>query len=158
MRAICLLTVLRSPVKLLLLPAVLCGVAFAQQPKLAAFKTTAVEPESFSSVVLPGAPTQHRFWDGENRVLFSTVAAFAAADFGVTRANLAHGGRELNPVTRLFSGSTAALATNFAGETAGVIGVSYFLHKTGHHRLERIAPAINVAASAVAVAYGLSHR
>jgi hypothetical protein len=35
-------------------------------------------------------------------------------------------GRELNPVARVFSGSTEGLALNFAGETAGVIGLSYF--------------------------------
>jgi hypothetical protein len=90
--------------------------------------------------------------------LFSSVAAFSAADFAVTKANLANGGRELNPVTRLFSGSTAGLAANFAGETAGVIGLSYFFHRTGHHKLERIIPLANVGASAFAVGYGLAHR
>ena len=136
---------------------ILSGIAFTQEITSIALKTTAFEAAA-SSANLPEAPSQHRFWDGENRVLFSTVAAFAAADFIITRENLANGGRELNPVTRLFSGSTAALATNFAGETAGVIGISYFFHRTGHHKLERLAPAINFAASAVAVAYDLAHR
>jgi hypothetical protein len=107
---------------------------------------------------LPEAPSQHRFWDNENRALFVTVAALDAADFVVTRANLQNGGRELNPVTRIFSGSTAGLAFNFAGETAGIIGLSYYLHKTGHHRLERITPLLNIAASSFAVAYDLNHR
>jgi len=43
-------------------------------------------------------------------------------------------------VTRVFSGSTAALAANFAEETAGIIGLSYFFHETGHHQLERVTP------------------
>jgi hypothetical protein len=86
------------------------------------------------------------------------VAALSAADFAVTRANLQNGGKELNPVTRLFSGSTAGLAVNFAGETAGMIGLSYYLHRTGHHRLERIAPMLNIGASSFAVVYDLSHR
>jgi hypothetical protein len=90
--------------------------------------------------------------------LFATVAALSAADFAVTRANLQNGGKELNPVTRLFSGSTAGLAVNFAGETAGIIGLSYYLHKTGHHQLERITPMLNIAASSFAVVYDLSHR
>ncbi|MGB7583230.1 MAG: hypothetical protein WBM11_00195, partial [Terriglobales bacterium] len=86
------------------------------------------------------------------------VAAFSAADFVVTRDNLSHGGRELNPLTRPFTGSTAALAANFAGETAGVIGVSYMFHRTGHHKLERLAPLVNFGMSAFAVSYGLAHR
>ena len=107
---------------------------------------------------LPEAPSRHKFWDNENRALFAAVAALSAADFAVTRANLQSGGIELNPVTRVFSGSTAALAANFAGETAGVIGLSYLLHKTGHHQLERIVPMLNIGASSFAVVYDLGHR
>lgn len=80
------------------------------------------------------------------------------ADFVVTRANLRSGGRELNPVVRMFGRSTPGLAVNFAGETVGVIGIGYLLHKTGHHRLERVASFVNIGASAFAVGYGLSHR
>ena len=104
------------------------------------------------------APEQHKFWDAENTALFSTVAAFSAADFVVTRDNLSHGGRELNPLTRPFAGSTAALAANFAGETAGVIGVSYLFHKTGHHKLERAVSLVNIGSSVGAVSFGMAHR
>jgi hypothetical protein len=107
---------------------------------------------------LPEAPNQHRFWDRRNRIAFASVAALSAADFAVTRANLQNGGKELNPVTRLFSGSTGGLAVNFAGETAGIVGLSYYLHKRGHHRLERIAPLLNIGASCLAVGFDLGHR
>ncbi|MFZ0802619.1 MAG: hypothetical protein WAN70_10680 [Terriglobales bacterium] len=107
---------------------------------------------------LPQAAVEHKFWDKSNTALFATVAGFSAADFTVTRDNLSHGGRELNPLTRPFSGSTAGLAANFAGETAGVIGVSYWFHKTGHHKLERLTPLLDFGASAFAVSYGLAHR
>jgi len=107
---------------------------------------------------LPEAPSHHKFWDNENRVLFATVAALSAADFVVTRANLQSGGKELDPVTRLLSGSTAGLACNFAGETTAIIGLSYFFHKKGHHQLERITPMLNIGASSFAVMYDLSHR
>jgi hypothetical protein len=120
-----------------------------------------VDPVEFSPAVaagLPETPEPHKFWDKKNTALFVTVAAFSAADFAVTRDNLNHGGRELNPLTRPFSGSTAGLAANFAAETAGVIGVSYLFHKTGHHKLERLAPLVNFGASAFAVSYGLAHR
>lgn len=106
----------------------------------------------------PEAPDHPKFWDNENRALFTTVALLSAADFAITRSILQNGGKELNPVTRLFSGSTAGLAVNFAGETAGVIGVSYFFHKTGHHRLERITPMLDIGSSSFAILYDLNHR
>jgi hypothetical protein len=104
------------------------------------------------------APRQHEFWDKQNRVLFATVAALSAADFAVTRTILQNGGKELNPVTRAFSASTAGLAANFAGETAGVIALSYCFHRTGHHRPERITSMLDIGTSSFAVAYDLSHR
>jgi hypothetical protein len=100
----------------------------------------------------------HKFWDRQNRILFVAAAASNAADFAVTRANLQSGGQELNPVVRVFGRSTAGLALNFAGETAGVISLSYFFHKTGHHKLERVVSLVDIGASAGAVGYGLSHR
>jgi len=118
----------------------------------------AVTASPTAASLLPGAPSSHKFWDNENRALFTTVAALSAADFALTRSILQNGGKELNPVTRLFSGSTAGLAANFAGETAGIIGLSYFFHKTGHHQLERLTPMLNIGASAFAVAYDLNHR
>jgi hypothetical protein len=134
----------------------------AQQTFLvASMNTAAVEPvpAAVSFVSLPPeAPRPHRFWDNENRALFATVAAFGAADFYVTRANLASGGRELNPVTRLLSGSTPGLAVNFSLETASVIGISYIFHKTGHHKLERMTSVFNIGASGAAVGYDLAHR
>ena len=121
----------------------------------------ALTPAPVATTVQPAKLLEahnHRFWDRENSFLFATSLAFNTADFIVTRDNLRGGGRELNPVTRVFSGSTPALAVNFAGETAGVVALSYFLHKTGHHKLERAVSLVNIAGSAGAVAYGLAHR
>jgi len=104
------------------------------------------------------APTEHKFWDTQNRVLLFAAAALNGADFAVTRANLQSGGQELNPVVRVFGRSTAGLAVNFAGETAGVVSLSYFFHKIGHHKLERAVSLVNITGSAGAVAYDLAHR
>jgi hypothetical protein len=136
------------------------GSLWAQQtPFLAALKVDAIEPAPVPFVAVPYPESRpHRFWDNENRVLFTGVAALSAADFAVTRANLASNGRELNPVTRVLSGSTAGLAVNFSLETAGVIGVSYVLHRTGHHKLERMVSMFNIGASGAAVGYDLAHR
>jgi hypothetical protein len=139
----------------------------SQEVSLALLRPEAIQPiamEPFPVVkaaqpaTLPEAPSHRRFWDRENGALFATNAAFSAADFVVTRDNLRGGGQELNPVTRVFSGSTPRLAGNFAAETAGVIGLSYFFHKTGHHKLERAVSMVNISASAAAVAFDLAHR
>jgi len=135
-----------------------CTAALAQGPAPDA-PTASAEPVPVSAAVLP-QPTfeTHRFLDRKNRILFAAVAASSAADFAVTRANLQGGGQELNPVVRILGHSTPALALNFAGETAGVITVSYFFHKTGHHNLERLISYVNIGSSAGAVSYGLAHR
>jgi hypothetical protein len=131
-------------------------------PVVETAQPTAMEPVAIvkagQPTALPEAPSHRRFWDHENRVLFATNTAFSAADFVVTRDNLRGGGQELNPVTRVFSGSTPRLAANFAAETAGVIGISYFFHKTGHYKLERAVSMLNISASAAAVAFDLAHR
>ena len=101
---------------------------------------------------------QHAFWDKPNCALFAAAAALNGADFAVTRANLQSGGQELNPLVRVFGRSSAGLAVNFIGETAGVMSLSYFFHKTGHHKLERAVSLFDIGSSAGAVSYGLSHR
>lgn len=118
----------------------------------------AVQPV-LSGFVATGNPVfEHKFWDRENYALFAASAAMNTADFAVTRANLQSGGRELNPMVRVFGRSTAGLAANFAGETFGVVGLSYFCHKTGHHRMERMVSMVNIGGSMGAVSYGLAHR
>ena len=116
-------------------------------------------PTPLVSTTQPGKrPEAHAFWDRENSILFAAVGASATADFFTTRANLASGGKELNPITRIMSGSTAGLAANFALETSGVMAISYLFHKTGHHTLERLTSVVNIGASGYAVAYGQTHR
>ena len=122
------------------------------------FSTASVEPVA-SPVVTP-QPTfeTHKFFDRQNKILFIAVGALSGADFAVTRANLQGGGQELNPLVQPFGRSTAGLAVNFAGETAAIISVSYLLHKTNHHKMERAISYVNIGSSAGAVTYGLMHR
>jgi hypothetical protein len=135
--------------------------ALAQQASLALLQPKAIEASPFvrpaEPITLPEAPS-HRFWDRKNSFLFATTAALSTADFVATRNNLQNGGRELNPVSRIFAGSTAGLAVNFAGETVGVIGVSYLFHRSGHHKLERAVTMLNIGASATAVSFDLLHH
>jgi len=125
---------------------------------LATAYAPAVPPMPVMAVTAVPEARPHDFWDRENCLLFAGVATLATADFFVTRSNLASGGRELNPVTRVLSGSTPGLAANFALETGAVMGVTYLFHKTGHHKLERFTSLVNMSGSAGAVAYGLTHR
>jgi hypothetical protein len=117
----------------------------------------AVEPVTPVVLTQPVA-SSHKFFDRQNNVLFIAAAALNGADFAVTRANLQSGGQELNPIVRVFGASPAGLAVNLIGETAGVIGLSYFFHKTGHHKLERAVSIVNIGSSAGAVSFGLTHR
>jgi hypothetical protein len=149
-------TILRRKAAILLVLLGFCGTALAQQVSLAVLKPETIEPAPFVKSVepatLPEAP-RHRFWDRENSLLFGTSAALSAADFFVTRNSLRNGGQELNPVACVFAGSTGSLAVNFAGETVGVVGLSYLFHETGHHKLERAVSLVNIGASAAAVTF-----
>jgi len=138
---------------------VTCPKSFAQGPLPdAPIPACAIEHAStFVSAPQP-ATSEHKFWDRQNELLFATAAALNGADFAITRSNLQSGGRELNPVVRIFRRSTPGLTVNFVGETAGMVTLSYFFHKTGHHKLERLISAVDIGASAGAVSYGLSQR
>jgi hypothetical protein len=137
----------------------ICPASIAQGPlPEAPMPLPAIEHRSaFVSLPQPTA-SEHKFWDRENKVLFVTAAALNGADFAITRSNLQSGGQELNPVVRIFGRSTPGLAVNFVGETVGVVSLSYFFHKTGHHTLERWVSVVNISSSAGAVGYGLAHR
>ena len=150
---------LAIPSAVLVIVLTFCASSSAQGPlPEAPLPAATIQPLS-SFVEMPqNSEVSHRFWDRKNKVLFLTAAAMNSADFAVTRSNLQSGGQELNPVVRVFGRSTPALALNFAGETAGVVTISYFFHKTGHHKMEHLVSYMNIGSSAGAVAYGLAHR
>lgn len=139
----------------------LSGATLAQQASFSLLQPVPIQPNPIIKSAEPFKISEvhnHRFWDRENSVLFVTSTALTTADFVVTRNNLRNGGQELNPVTRMFAGSTAGLAVNFAGEAVGVVGVSYLCHKTGHHKLERAVSLLNIGSSASAVTFDLIRR
>lgn len=151
---------LLTPIAVALLSAFgTCPTLVAQGPLPDAPMPVPAVEHSSAFVSLPQPlTTEHKFWDRENKALFFAAAALNGADFAITRSNLQSGGRELNPVVRIFGRSTPGLAANFAGETAGIVSVSYFFHKAGHHKLERWVSVVNISSSAVAVSYSLARR
>jgi len=108
---------------------------------------------------LPELETPHGFWDRTNKILFASHAALEAVDFGITHHNLSDGGRELDPMAKaLCESGTAGQLVFFGGRMAGVITISYLLHKTGHHKLERAFPVYASGDSSYGVAYSFAHR
>ncbi len=108
---------------------------------------------------LPEAPSHHDFWDGKNRTLFLIHGSLEALDFGITHHNLSRGGRELNPTGKaLCESGTAGQLVFFGGGAAGVLGISYLFHRTGHHKLERAFMVVASVDSAYGVTYSFVHR
>jgi hypothetical protein len=100
-------------------------------------KTAAKELKESTTAPSPPPPREvHRFWDTSNLTLFAGVGGARALDFassrhfrdrGVDEWLLTNGVVDNKP---LFGGVEAA--------TAGAsIGISYLLHRSGHHKLER---------------------
>jgi hypothetical protein len=80
--------------------------------------------------------SQHRFWDRENILLFSGVAAFRGLDYASTR-NFERRGRQEVLIPDDVVNNSAGFASLEAAGTAASIGISYLFHRTGHHKLER---------------------
>jgi hypothetical protein len=78
----------------------------------------------------------HRFWDRTNILLFSGIAVFRGLDYASTRNMQARGREEILLPDDVVNNS-AAFAAVEAGGTAASIGISYLLHRFGHHKLER---------------------
>jgi hypothetical protein len=138
-------------------PALHAQALFASAP-LPDAPTPLVEASASAVITASNEGVEHKFWDRQNRALLVAAAVLHGADFAVTRANLQSGGQELNPVVRMFGRSTAGLAANFIGQTAGVIALSRLFHKTNHHKPERAVAVVNIGSSAGAVTFGLTHR
>jgi hypothetical protein len=85
----------------------------------------------------------HRFWDRENIWLFAGVGAARALDYTSTLNMRRRGRQEI-----LLSNSVVDNHPLFAGiealGTAASIGVSYWLHRTDHHRLERWVSIVHI--------------
>jgi hypothetical protein len=53
---------------------------------------------------------------------------------------------------------TAGQLVSFGGRIFGVVGISYLLHRTGHHKLERAFPVYASGDSVYGVGYSFAHR
>jgi hypothetical protein len=107
--------------------------AAAQQP------TDPTPSQTSTTAPLPDAPSQkppHAFWDRTNILLFSGVAVFRGLDYASTRNFLARGREEVLIPDDIVNNSAAFASLEAAG-TLTSVGLSYLLHRTNHHKLER---------------------
>ena len=96
----------------------------------------AQETQPTNPAPAPPPASVHRFWDGKNKLLFSGIAAFRALDYASTR-NFQARGREETLLPDEVANNDAGFASLEAAATATSVALSYLLHRTGHHRLER---------------------
>jgi hypothetical protein len=89
--------------------------------------------------VIQAPPPVHRFLDGKNVGLQALNAAIMAVDLATSRRALQlPGTHEANP---LMQSPGAMVAVKLAAVGAG-LGISYAMHRTGHHRAERLVPVL----------------
>lgn len=93
-------------------------------------------PLAFVEIAAMPPPGMHSFWDRTNLGLFSGIAIMRTLDYTST-INMQKRGREeiLLPDDVVFN--RAGFAALEAAAAATLIGVSYILHVTGHHKMER---------------------
>lgn len=88
---------------------------------------------------LPAAPSKavpHPFWDRTNLLLFSGVAVFRGLDYASTR-NFQARGREEVLIPDDIVNNSAGFASLEAAGTLASVGLSYWMHRAGHHKIER---------------------
>jgi hypothetical protein len=78
----------------------------------------------------------HKFWDTQNLYLFTGVGAARMLDYASTRHFRDQGNPEWLLSNSVVDNRPLFVGIELAG-TAASIGVSYALHRTGHHQLER---------------------
>ena len=88
-------------------------------------------------------PTEHRFWDKENDLLFTGVAAARTLDYFST-LNMRRRGRQEIFLTNDAVDNHAGFAFIEAGATGVSIGASYLFHRYGHHKLERWTSIVHI--------------
>ena len=102
----------------------------------------------------------HKFWDKGNIAIHSANFAMQTADAFTTRHVLdRHQGVERNPWARQFvtHGWAGQAAYSWGMSVGGTILTSYLMHRTGHHKLERMLPVIEIGYTAGTV-FGMNLR
>lgn len=92
----------------------------------------------------------HSFWDKENVLLFTGVGVFRGLDYASTKNMLARGREEVLIPDDVVSSKAGFPALEAAG-TATSIGISYLMHRTNHHKLERWVSIVHIGVTGFGV-------
>lgn len=97
----------------------------------------------------------HRFFDKTNLMLFAGVAAVRALDFTSTEHFRELGTREVLLTNSIVDNKPLFAGIEVAG-TAISIGAAYWLHRTGHHKLERWISIVHIGVGTFGDAHNYS--
>jgi phosphatidylserine synthase len=131
---------------------------------ISTFACTAAQSQEPDNRGLPAAPaarivnyvpSEHRFWDRKNILLFSGVAVFRGLDYASTK-NFERRGRQEVLIPDDIVNNSAGFAGLEAAGAATSIGVSYIFHRTGHHTMERWLSIGHIGVTAFGVAWNYS--
>lgn len=98
----------------------------------------------------PRSVPPHRFWDRENLLLFSGVAGFRGLDYASTRNMQARGREEILLPDDVVNNSAGFASLEAAGAAASV-GISYWMHRSGHHKIERWVSIVHISVTGFGV-------
>jgi hypothetical protein len=133
-------------------------VASAQQPvPQAEASQTATDVPSASKSDLSAAqpPPPHAFWDRTNILLFTGVGVFRGLDYASTRNFQARGREEVLIPDDVVNNSAGFAGLEAAG-TAASVGLSYWMHRAGHHKIERWISVVHIGITGFGVARNYS--
>jgi len=127
-----------------------CSACVAQENP--AEKPPTATQSTADSKALPRAPSipTHAFWDRTNLLLFSGVGVFRGLDYASTRNMQARGREEVLLPDDVVNNSAGFAAVEAAG-TAASVGLSYWMHRTGHHKVERWVSIVHISVTGFGV-------
>jgi hypothetical protein len=115
----------------------------AQQALLLAKTEATAQGVSNSTPKLDVRSGEHRFWDRENDLLFTGVAASRTFDYFST-LNMRRRGRQEIFLTNDAVDNHAGFAFIEAGAAGVSIGAAYLFHRYNHHKLERWTSIVHI--------------
>ena len=116
---------------------------YAQEPSRAPSEDTNPQAGQKESSKTTSLPIEHHFWDKENDLLFTGVAAARTLDYFST-LNMRRRGRQEIFLTNDVVDNHAGFAAIEAAATGVSIGASYLFHRYGHHKLERWTSIVHI--------------
>ena len=128
--------------------------ASAQQPDppaapaaQAAVANVNAAPAGVAAISREVPATSHPFWDRKNAWLFSGVAVFRALDYTSTR-NMRDRGRQEILLSNWVVDNRPLFIGIEAAATGLSLGLSYLMHRTNHHKVERLISIGHISGAA----------